>query len=201
MSEDAVRRMFEQMGGGFGFPFGRNQDTRKKEIKIPDIVQKLNVSIVDIYKGSLIEFKIDRYNLRSGKQPTKENLVCNDCKGNGSVTRVVQIGPGMMQQSTQNCDKCGGQGTSFPSEFFEKKTQADRAFISNYQELGYLKNDKLTVLLPKQRVQSYMIDPKTMQATPTEIDETLLKEAIAYYQTASAEFKSGQLKAPFYSEK
>ena len=94
-----------------------------------------------------------------------------------------------------------GSEQFYGRSFFEKKTQADRAFISNYQELGYLKNDKLTVLLPKQRVQSYMIDPKTMQATPTEIDETLLKEAIAYYQTASAEFKSGQLKAPFYSEK
>ena len=141
MSEDAVRRMFEQMGGGFGFPFGRNQDTRKKEIKIPDIVQKLNVSIVDIYKGSLIEFKIDRYNLRSGKQPTKENLVCNDCKGNGSVTRVVQIGPGMMQQSTQNCDKCGGQGTSFPSEFFEKKTQT----FSKTLPKGIIDSEKIII--------------------------------------------------------
>ncbi len=84
---------------------------------------------------------------------------------------------------------------------FDKRTQADRAFISNYQELGYLKNDKLTVLLPKQRVQSYLIDPKTMKATPTEIDETLLKEAIAYYQTASSEFKTGKLKAPFVNTK
>ena len=74
----------------------------------------------------------------------------------------------------------------------------ERAFISNYQELGYLRNGKLTVLLPKQRVESYEIDGKTLEATPAQVDPQLFDEAIAYYQAASEEFRTGHLVAPFY---
>ena len=81
---------------------------------------------------------------------------------------------------------------------FEKGTLTERAFISNYQELGYLKNGILTVLLPKQRVESFRVDPNTYASTPTTIDPQLLTEAIAYYQTASTAFKTGMLLAPAY---
>jgi len=81
---------------------------------------------------------------------------------------------------------------------FEKGSIAERAFISNYQELGYLKNGILTVLLPKQRVESFSVDPKTYASTPTAVDPQLLTEAIAYYQTASTAYKSGALLAPAY---
>lgn len=81
----------------------------------------------------------------------------------------------------------------FGRNIFEKETQPGRAFISNYQALGYLKNDTLTVLLPKRRVESYRVDPKSLATTPADIDPQLLTEAIAYYQTASRAFKSGAL--------
>ena len=74
----------------------------------------------------------------------------------------------------------------------------ERAFISNYQSLGYYKRDMLTVLKPKRKIESYRIDPKTLEATPAPVDETLRAEAIAYYQTASAAFKQHKLKAPGY---
>jgi phosphoglycerol transferase MdoB-like AlkP superfamily enzyme len=69
-----------------------------------------------------------------------------------------------------------------------------RAFISNYQELGYYKNDTLIVLSPKQKVEAYKIDPLTLDATPTQMNNNLLNEAIAYYQTAARAFKHGDLK-------
>ena len=81
----------------------------------------------------------------------------------------------------------------FGRNIFEKETQPGRAFISSYQALGYLKNDTLTVLLPKRRVESYRVDPKSLATTPADIDPQLLTEAIAYYQTASRAFKSGDL--------
>ena len=81
----------------------------------------------------------------------------------------------------------------FGRNIFEKETQPGRAFISNYQALGYLKNDTLTVLLPKRRVESYRVDPKSLATTLADIDPQLLTEAIAYYQTASRAFKSGDL--------
>jgi len=73
-----------------------------------------------------------------------------------------------------------------------------RAFISNYQSLGYYKRDMLTVLKPKRKIESYRIDPKTFEATPAPIDETLRDEAIAFYQTASSAFKQHKLVAPGY---
>lgn len=73
-----------------------------------------------------------------------------------------------------------------------------RAFISNYQSLGYYKQDILTVLKPKRKVESFKIDPKTLEATPMPVNETLRDEAIAYYQTASAAFKYRKLMAPGY---
>jgi hypothetical protein len=42
------------------------------------------------------------------------------------------------------------------------------------------------------------IDPKTLEATPVPVDETLPDEAIAYYQTASGAFKYRKLLAPGY---
>ncbi len=69
-----------------------------------------------------------------------------------------------------------------------------RAFISNYQELGYYKNDTLIVLSPKQKTQAFKVDPVTLESSPTSMDAALLNEAIAYYQTASRAFKKGALK-------
>ena len=68
-----------------------------------------------------------------------------------------------------------------------------RAFISNYQELGYLKAGKLVVLGPKQRVDTFSIDANG-EATPSELVPRLRDEAVAYYQSAFKSFKDGELK-------
>jgi hypothetical protein len=52
----------------------------------------------------------------------------------------------------------------------------------------------LIVLSPKQKAEAYQVDAVTMESTPTSMNETLLNEAIAYYQTASRAFKMGALK-------
>ena len=91
-----------------------------------------------------------------------------------------------------------GSAQFFGQSFFDPAPPAERAFISNYQALGYLKNNMLTVLLPKQVVEGYLVDPKTLATTPAPVNTQLMTEAIAYYQTASKAFKTGELKAPFY---
>jgi phosphoglycerol transferase MdoB-like AlkP superfamily enzyme len=88
-----------------------------------------------------------------------------------------------------------GDDFFFGRSFFESGNYPERAFISNYQELGYLSQGVLTVLLPQKRVESYRIDPATYAATPTAVDQRLLNEAVAYYQTASRAFKGGALRA------
>jgi phosphoglycerol transferase MdoB-like AlkP superfamily enzyme len=86
-----------------------------------------------------------------------------------------------------------GDGHFFGQSVFEQKDQNRRAFISNYQELGYLKNDKLIVLGPKQRVDTFDIDANG-DATPAAAEPRLRDEAVAYYQPAFMAFKSGSLK-------
>jgi phosphoglycerol transferase MdoB-like AlkP superfamily enzyme len=89
-----------------------------------------------------------------------------------------------------------GDDHFFGISMFEQGDAArQRAFISNYQELGYLTQDRLVVLGPKQKVEFFAID-ETGTATPAPVDEQLRNEAIAYYQTAFQAFKTGALKYP-----
>ncbi|GAB3550646.1 LTA synthase family protein [Noviherbaspirillum agri] len=88
---------------------------------------------------------------------------------------------------------------SYSSRFFGQdilnaQGEEERAFISNYQSLGYLKRGILTVLRPKQQVAAFRIDANR-NATPTEVDPKLAEEAIAYYQGAAELYKSGQYRA------
>lgn len=110
----------------------------------------------------------------------------------GSDTRMasqIDVAPTLIDLVGVSSDQ-----TFFGESLFNPQQHAPRAFISNYQELGYYKNDTLIVLSPKQKVEALHIDPITFDATPTQIDPQLLKEAIAYYQTASRAFKKGALK-------
>lgn len=88
-----------------------------------------------------------------------------------------------------------GDDHFFGQSVFEQRNGSRRAFISNYQELGYLKNDKLIVLGPKQRVETFNIDANG-EATPAAAEPRLQEEAIAYYQSAYTAYKSGSLKLP-----
>jgi phosphoglycerol transferase MdoB-like AlkP superfamily enzyme len=75
-------------------------------------------------------------------------------------------------------------------------TAVQRAFVSNYQALGYLRDGMLTVLLPKGRVETFRVDPQTLASTPAAVEPGLLDEAVAYYQTAAHAFRRGELHAP-----
>ncbi|NBU58419.1 MAG: LTA synthase family protein [Betaproteobacteria bacterium] len=89
-----------------------------------------------------------------------------------------------------------GDAHFFGRSIYEPEGSAERAFVSNYQELGYLKDGVLTVLRPKRIVEAYSIDPETFGVTPTAVVPGLRDEAIAYYQTAADAFGEGQLALP-----
>ncbi len=86
-----------------------------------------------------------------------------------------------------------GDDRFFGKELPEQKGAA-RAFISNYQNLGYYKNDQLIVLKPRRIIEAYRVNPVTYESTLMSPDPVLVKEAIAYYQTASRAYKLDQLK-------
>ncbi len=87
-------------------------------------------------------------------------------------------------------------GLKYKNHFFGKsllQPGEPRAFVATYQSLGYLKNSILTVLEPKKRVVQFDVngDSQTVRAT---LEPTLVDEAIAFYQYASARFQQKQMK-------
>ena len=68
----------------------------------------------------------------------------------------------------------------------------ERAFISTYQNLGYIKGDKLVILSPQQHVEVKVLPEFSHENGPT--NEQALNEAISWYQTASYCFSHGLMK-------
>lgn len=66
----------------------------------------------------------------------------------------------------------------------------DRAFVANFQTLGYLHGDQMVVLRPKRSVQSYLRSGREFVATTAD-NPKMTREAIAFYQVASHLFRHG----------
>lgn len=81
-------------------------------------------------------------------------------------------------------------------DIYKNPTSAERVFISTYQDMGYVKGDKLVVLSPQQKAVMYKIDFSSGAAQALPMDNNLLNEAIAWYQGASFLYKNGRYKAP-----
>lgn len=111
----------------------------------------------------------------------------------GVVSRMasqIDIAPTLMQ--VMGMPQTGFFGASM----LAAQQGEPRAFISNYQDLGYYKHDQLIVLSPRRTVKAYAIDPHSFEASPIAVNPQLASEAIAYYQTADHAFKQGLLHFP-----
>jgi phosphoglycerol transferase MdoB-like AlkP superfamily enzyme len=80
----------------------------------------------------------------------------------------------------------------FGRDIFTTPAGEERAFVANYQTLGYMKDGRLVTLMPRKvvRVRDYPIGD-----APKRLPEAALRdEAIAWYQTAADAFTRGQLR-------
>jgi len=89
----------------------------------------------------------------------------------------------------------GVMNWSYKTKFFGKDIvkmapEEERAFISNYQKLGYIKNNRLSILSPQQKVTHYKIDPQTGDMKVEIADPEIENEAIIYYQSANYVYKN-----------
>ena len=80
----------------------------------------------------------------------------------------------------------------FGYDMFNLEAGRERAFVSTYQTLGYLKGDKLVVLSPQQKTDCYILSGG--EQIKTEPDPQLVEEAVAWYQAASFAFSHGLMK-------
>ncbi len=90
-------------------------------------------------------------------------------------------------------------GFSYDSRFFgydinQLEPGRERAFISTYQNIGFIKDGKLVILKPQKQVYTYKIDDfKNSVYTPIPNDDALTSQAIEWYQGASHIYQSGLL--------
>ena len=78
-------------------------------------------------------------------------------------------------------------------DMFKLEAGRERAFISTYQKLGFLKDEDLTILSPQLKVESFSLSRK-MEPLNKLHNERSVEEAIAWYQTSSYSFKHGLMK-------
>lgn len=78
----------------------------------------------------------------------------------------------------------------------EVMRKSGRAYISNYQKIAMLRENRLAILKPGREYSLYECDPTEGKLKPLALDDSdaLLNDAIASYQTASWLFKNGKLK-------
>ena len=113
------------------------------------------------------------------------------------------VEPGRMDRLMSQIDIpttiLGWLGLTYESRFFGYDMFAlepgrERAFISNYQTLGYMRNNRL-VVLGLQRPAMVTNGTPAHPVEPVDIDdESLTREAIAYYQMANWMFRSGEMR-------
>lgn len=110
--------------------------------------------------------------------------------GSGKMERLmsqIDIGPTLL----------GLLNFSYESKFFgydinKLEPGRERAFISTYQSLGYIKDDKLVILSPQQHAEVKVLSEFSNGNGVT--NEQVLMEAISWYQAASFCFSNGLMK-------
>ncbi len=162
------------------------------------------------------DYAIGKFIKESSKKPWFNNtlfvIVADHCASSAGKTELPvskyhipmliyapsHIVPGRMKRLMSQIDigptLLGLLNFSYASKFygydmFKLEPGRERAFISTYQSLGYIKGDKLIVLSPQLKVESFTVSGKEqIKAKP---DQNTINEAIAWYQTASYSFTHG----------
>ena len=73
----------------------------------------------------------------------------------------------------------------FGQDVLNTPVEKQRAFISTYQGLGFIQNNRLVIQEPVKKLSEFIPNFTTGDATATPLTDSLLKKAIAYYQCAS----------------
>jgi DnaJ homolog subfamily A member 2 len=125
-------------GGGGGedlfsmfFGGGRGGGRSRGPKKSPSIQHPLKVSLEDLYNGKTVKLAINR------KVIVGEAKECTQCRGQGAVLEIRQLGPGMITQVQRPCSTCQGQGTIC-------KQKSERKVVEVHVEKGMKHNEKVT---------------------------------------------------------
>ncbi|GAB2836832.1 LTA synthase family protein [Ferruginibacter profundus] len=79
-------------------------------------------------------------------------------------------------------------------DIFKTPAGRERAFISTYQDMGYIRNGKLVILSPQKKIETFTPDFTSGASVKITPDQALISEAIAWYQGANYLYKNGGYK-------
>lgn len=83
----------------------------------------------------------------------------------------------------------------FGRDIFQVAPGTEHVFPSTYANLGFLRDQRMTILSPGRKVEQVKPDPETGDAVAyAQLDEDDVDRAIAAYQVAYDEFKSGRMR-------
>lgn len=110
--------------GGF-HPFGNfgnfgnfsnmfNQHSKQHKTQVPPVRVTCTLNLEQIYTGVSVKKTVERYTLCKACKSTGFadclDHMCVHCKGKGRINNIVQVAPGMIQQTQSSCNKCNGTG-------------------------------------------------------------------------------------------
>lgn len=130
---DIFENIFGGRGGfGGGGGFSRSQRVRRGK----DRVEELPIELEDLYNNTVkkidIKQKVICLDCRgTGAKDPSYIKECTGCGGKGMVMKIINIGPGMMQQATARCDKCMGQGRMVDPAGICEKCKGNKIVIKN----------------------------------------------------------------------
>jgi len=102
--------IFEMFFGGGASSNGGSRANSARKTK--PMAHRMTVTLEELYCGKTRKVAANRDRACGrceGKGGTRSSK-CRTCGGRGVRVRVVQIGPGMMQQSQTTCSDCSGRG-------------------------------------------------------------------------------------------
>ena len=129
---------FEGMGGmgGMGGMFGNMFPRNERSVRVKNRLESVSVKLDDIYNETLLNFNFKKKCVcddcdGTGGMYKSSIFNCDSCEGKGHITKVVQIGPGMISQSTTQCYKCNGKGKIIKPNELCKKCNGNKYIIKD----------------------------------------------------------------------
>jgi len=117
----------EEDFGGFSSIFGGGRKKQKSgPIKGDPIQRAIPSTLEELYNGKTRKLKITRNRCCKackGTGSSKPELIkeCDKCKGKGVINKLMQMGPGFVQQIRTHCDSCQGVGTKSDDKYICKE--------------------------------------------------------------------------------
>jgi len=133
--DDIFSHIFGGGGGGglfshFGFSNFGGGMPRRQPRRGENISHVLKVKLEDLYNGKTSKLKLNKKVIceackgAGGKAGAVQT--CHTCRGTGTKVSLIQIGPGMVQQTQRVCPDCSGEGEIIDAKHRCKKCKGKK---------------------------------------------------------------------------